>query len=62
VLPRLGFVWRPLLALGAGALPLLLPLSPWVDAMLAAVVYTAVAFAVRAVPSELVAAVRGRVA
>jgi O-antigen/teichoic acid export membrane protein len=62
VLPRLGFVWRPLLALGAGGCLLLLPLSPWVDAALAAVVYAAVAFAVRAVPPELVAAVRGRAA
>jgi O-antigen/teichoic acid export membrane protein len=62
VLPRLAFAWRPLVALGAGLLVLLLPLSPWLDGALAAVAYVVVALVVRAVPPELVAAVRSRAA
>ena len=44
----------------AGALVALLPLSPWVVAPLAAAVFIVVAFAVRAVPPEIVLALRGR--
>ena len=60
VVPRLGFVPRPLAAGVAGALVALLPLSPWVAAPLAAVVFIAVAVAIGAVPPEIVPALRGR--
>ena len=60
VLPGLGFLPRPLVAGAAGALVALLPLSPWLVAPLAAAVFIAVAFAVRAVPPEIVPALRGR--
>ena len=60
VVPRLGFVPRPLAAGVAGALVALLPLSPWVTAPLAAVVFIAVAVAIGAVPPEIVPALRGR--
>jgi O-antigen/teichoic acid export membrane protein len=60
VAPRLGFLPRPLVAGAAGALVTLLPLSPWVVAPLAAAVFIVVAFAVRAVPPEIVLALRGR--
>jgi O-antigen/teichoic acid export membrane protein len=59
-LPRLGFLLRPLAAGLAGALVALLPLSPWLVAPLAAAVFVAVAFAVGAVPPEIVPAFRGR--
>lgn len=60
VAPRLGFAWRPLVAAGAGVVPLLaLDRSGWVEAPLAAVVFAAVAFAVRAVPAEILPALRG---
>lgn len=60
VVPRLGFLPRPLAAGVAGALVALLPLSPWVVAPMAAAVFIAVAFAVGAVPPEVVPALRGR--
>jgi O-antigen/teichoic acid export membrane protein len=60
VLPRLGFLPRPLIAAVAAALVAFLPLSPWITAPLAAAVFVAVAFAVRAVPPEIVPALRGR--
>ena len=59
-LPSLGFVPRPLAAGVAGALVALLPLTPWVVAPLAAVVFIGVAFAVGAVPPEIVPALRGQ--
>jgi len=60
VVPRLGFLPRPLAAGVAGALVALLPLSPWVVAPVAAAVFIAVAFAVGAVPPEVMPALRGR--
>jgi len=60
VVPSLGFVPRPLAAGVAGALVALLPLSPWIVAPLAAVVFIAVAVAIGAVPPEIVPALRGR--
>lgn len=58
--PRLGFVWRPLLAAGAAVLVALLPVSAWVAAPLAAVAFVAAGFAVGAIPAEVVPALRGR--
>ena len=58
VLPAVGFLWRPAAATLVAAATLLLPLSPWVDGVLAAIVYVAVAFALRAVPVELLHALR----
>lgn len=60
VVPRLGFLPRPLAAGVAGALVALLPFSPWVVAPLAAAVFVAVAFAVGAVPPEVLPALRRR--
>jgi O-antigen/teichoic acid export membrane protein len=60
VVPRLGFLPRPLAAGVAGSLVALLPLSPWIAAPLAAAVFVSVAFAVGAVPPEIVPALRGR--
>jgi O-antigen/teichoic acid export membrane protein len=59
-LPSVGFIWRPLLALAAGAATLLVPLPDWLDAALALAVFGAVAFAVRAVPSEIFLALTRR--
>jgi hypothetical protein len=59
-LPSGRFLWRPLVALAAGALTLLVPLPDWIDGLAAAVVFTAVAFAVGAVPKEVVLALRRR--
>ena len=57
VAPRLGFAWRPLLAAAAGAVPpLVLGLSGWIEAPLGALAFLVVAFAVRAVPAEVVPA------
>jgi O-antigen/teichoic acid export membrane protein len=58
--PRLAFVWRPAAAALVAALATLLPLSPWLTAPLAAAVFVGVAFAVGAVPPEVVPALRGR--
>ena len=60
VVPSPRFLWRPLLALIAGAATLLVPLPEWVDAAVALAVFAAVAFAVRAVPAEILLALRGR--
>jgi O-antigen/teichoic acid export membrane protein len=60
VRPRLGFLPRPLAAGAAAALVALLPLSPWLAAGLAAAVFMGVAFAVGAVPPEVVPALRAR--
>jgi O-antigen/teichoic acid export membrane protein len=60
VLPSFGFVWRPLLALGAGLATLLVPLPQWVDGAAAALAFLAVALAVRAVPPEVLEALRRR--
>ena len=60
VVPRLGFLPRPLAAGAAGALVALLPLSPWVVAPVAAAAFIAVAFAVGAVPPEVLPALRRR--
>lgn len=57
-LPRFGFLLRPVCALALGAAVLLLPLSPWLNGALAAIVYVAASFVLRAVPAELVAALR----
>lgn len=58
--PRFGFVWRPLLAAAAALLVSLLPFSAWLLAPLAAAVFLAVAVAVRAVPPEILPALRRR--
>ena len=58
--PRLGLVWRPLLAAAAAALVALLPLSAWLVAPLAAVVFLVVAVAVGAIPPEVLTALRAR--
>ena len=60
VLPSAAFVWRPLVALAAGAATLLVPLPAWVDGAVAAAVFVAVALAVRAVPAEILLALRRR--
>jgi O-antigen/teichoic acid export membrane protein len=60
VFPSLGFLWRPLLALAAGGATLLVPLPDVVDAAVALTVFVLVAFAVRAVPAEVMIALRGR--
>jgi hypothetical protein len=60
VKPRLGFLPRPLAAGAAAALVALLPLSPWLAAGLAAAVFMGVAFAVGAVPPEVVPALQAR--
>ena len=61
VTPDLRFAWRPALAAAAGAAVLLVPgVSGWLAGALVAVVFVVVAFAVRAVPAEIVPALRGR--
>ena len=60
VLPHMRFLWRPLAALAAGLATMLVPLPPWIDGLVATVVFTAVAFAVGAVPREIVEALRRR--
>ena len=60
VLPDMRFVWRPLVALGAGLATLLVPLPPWIDGLVAGAVFTAAAFAFGAVPREIVEALRRR--
>ena len=60
VAPSLGFAWKPLVSLGAAAAVLLVPgLSPWVDAAIAGTVYLGAAFAVGAVPREVLPALAG---
>jgi O-antigen/teichoic acid export membrane protein len=60
VMPRLGFLWRPLVAGGAAVLVALLPVSAWIAAPLAAALFVAVGFAVGAIPEEVVPALRRR--
>jgi O-antigen/teichoic acid export membrane protein len=60
VVPRLGFLWRPLVAGGAAVLVALLPVSEWVVAPLAAAAFVAVGFVVGAIPDEVVPALRRR--
>jgi O-antigen/teichoic acid export membrane protein len=61
--PSLRFVWKPAAAAGIAALAVLVPGLPLVAAgILAAVVYTLVAWRIRAVPSEVVDVLRPRVA
>jgi O-antigen/teichoic acid export membrane protein len=59
VVPSWAFGWRVAAALGVGLAPLLVPgLSRWVAAAVAALVFVAAAFLLRAVPSEISAALR----
>jgi O-antigen/teichoic acid export membrane protein len=59
VAPRLGFVWRPLVAVAAAAVvPLALDVSGWIEAAIVAPVFLAVALLVRAVPPEVLHAFR----
>ena len=61
VMPDLRFVWRPVVALAAGAAVLLVPdISDWAAGLGAGAVFIAVGFAVRAIPAEVLAALRGR--
>ena len=60
VFPSLRFLWRPLLAVAAGAATLVLPVPELVDAAVALGAFVIVALAVRAVPAEIVLALRGR--
>ena len=57
--PSFGFVPRTAVAVGAGAAALLIPgLSPWITALVASVLFLAVAVAVGALPRELLDALR----
>jgi O-antigen/teichoic acid export membrane protein len=61
VVPALGFAWRPLLALAAGVVPLvLLGADRWLAAALAIAAFALVAAAVRALPRELLEALARR--
>jgi O-antigen/teichoic acid export membrane protein len=61
VAPDLRFAWRPAVALAAGAAVLLVPgVSGWLAGVLVAVAFVAAGFVVRAVPAEIVPALRGR--
>jgi O-antigen/teichoic acid export membrane protein len=60
VLPRLRFVWRPLIALAAGLATMLVPLPAGIDGLVAATVFCVVAFAVGAIPREILEALRRR--
>jgi O-antigen/teichoic acid export membrane protein len=61
--PNLFFVWKPGAAAGVAALALIVPGLPLVAAgIAAAVVYVLVAWRIRAVPSEVVDALRPRLA
>ena len=60
VFPSLRFLWRPLLALAAGLATLLVPLPEVVDAAAALGAFALVALATRAVPAEVLLALRGR--
>jgi O-antigen/teichoic acid export membrane protein len=59
VVPSWAFGWRVAVALGVGLAPLLVPgLSRWVAGAVAALVFVLAAFLVRAVPNEIVTALR----
>jgi O-antigen/teichoic acid export membrane protein len=60
VTPRAGVLPRTLVAGAAGAAVAFLPLSAWIVAPLAAAAFLAVAFALRAIPPEVVTALRRR--
>ena len=61
VMPQLGFVWRPGLALAAGIVPLLVPgLGPVLAGALAVAAFVGTALVVRAVPPEVAEALRRR--
>jgi O-antigen/teichoic acid export membrane protein len=61
VAPRFGFAWRSLVALAAGAaVPILLDVSGWIEAPIAAAVFVVAAVVLRAVPEEILPALRGR--
>jgi O-antigen/teichoic acid export membrane protein len=60
VAPTLGLVPRIAVAGVAASLVALLPVSAWVTAPLAAAVFLAAGFALRAIPPEVVPALRGR--
>lgn len=60
VVPSFRFLWRVTTALAAALATLILPLPHWVDAAVALSVFSAVAFALGAVPEEIVAALRRR--
>ena len=60
LLPRARFLPKPLFAVGAGLATLLLPLPPWVDGIVAGLVFAVVALGVRAVPVEVIDALRRR--
>lgn len=62
MLPRFGFLWKVLLAAAAGALAALLPVGSLAAALIGTAVYAVVAFALRAIPQELVQALRRRAA
>jgi O-antigen/teichoic acid export membrane protein len=61
VVPRLGFAWRPVTAAAAGAVPLvLLGTDGWLSAALAVAAFAVAAVVLRAVPSEVYAALGRR--
>ncbi len=60
--PRLAFLWKVALAAAIGALAGLLPVHSLIAALLGGAVYVGVLFALRAVPMELVHALRRRAA
>jgi O-antigen/teichoic acid export membrane protein len=60
VLPSFAFAWRPLVALAAGLATLLLPLPEWVDGAAAGAAFLAAALLVRALPPEVLEALRKR--
>jgi O-antigen/teichoic acid export membrane protein len=61
IVPRLAFAWRPVVAVAAGALPLvLIGTDGWLAAALAVAAFAIVAVVVRAVPAEVYAALGRR--
>jgi O-antigen/teichoic acid export membrane protein len=58
--PDLRFAWRVLLAGGIALLPMLLPIAPAVEGVLAAALYVGTAFLLRAVPVEVIGALLPR--
>ncbi|HXE44431.1 MAG TPA: oligosaccharide flippase family protein [Conexibacter sp.] len=60
LLPRVDFLWKIALAAGVGALAAVLPIGSLASALIGVAAYVAAAFALRAVPMELVHALRRR--
>ncbi len=60
LLPRVAFVWKIAVAGGVGALAALLPIGSLASALIGVAAYATTAFALRAVPMELVHALRRR--